>query len=304
MASVSLIKRSESTSSVTNASKDDHVIQLWLRSKSDNSKDAYIRDVQQFVSFCEIELPEVKIEHIWSWLDDLNARSYAVSTCARKLASVKSLFSFGHRVGYLTFNVGAAISLPKIPDLLAQRILSESEIASILATSNTLRDSVLLKLFYASGARVSELSGLTWERLQERPIANSSPEGQITLVGKGSQARNVIVSKSVWSSLQDLLDHERTVKRGDPTDPVFRSLKGGALSRQQMWRIVKKSVAKAGIRKSVSPHWLRHAHASHSLDRGAPTHLVKETLGHKSLLTTSRYTHARPDDSSGKYLDV
>ena len=78
----------------------------------------------------------------------------------------------------------------------------------------------------------------------------------------------------------------------------------GPLSRSQLWRIVRKAARAAGIKEDVSPHWFRHAHASHALDRGAPAHLVQQTLGHQSLATTSRYAHARPDDSSGQYLGM
>lgn len=77
---------------------------------------------------------------------------------------------------------------------------------------------------------------------------------------------------------------------------------GGHLDRTQVYRIVKAAASRAGIEGNVSPHWLRHAHASHSLDRGAPLHLVQATLGHSSVATTERYLHARPNDSSAMYL--
>ncbi|MBD2033913.1 tyrosine-type recombinase/integrase [Leptolyngbya sp. FACHB-321] len=84
--------------------------------------------------------------------------------------------------------------------------------------------------------------------------------------------------------------------------PVFQSRKGGHINRHQLWRIVSAAAKQAGIEGKVSPHWLRHAHASHSLDRGAPIHLVQQTLGHESVAATSRYLHARPNDSSSLYL--
>jgi len=93
--------------------------------------------------------------------------------------------------------------------------------------------------------------------------------------------------------------------RGTAGDPVFRSQKtDGPLSYSQHWRIVKKAARRAGAPEGVSPHWFRHAHASHALHRGAPAHLVQQTLGYQSLATTSRYTHARPDDSLGQYLGM
>jgi site-specific recombinase XerD len=83
---------------------------------------------------------------------------------------------------------------------------------------------------------------------------------------------------------------------------VFRSRQGGALDPSQVHRIVKQAAQRAGLPETVSAHWLRHAHVSHALDRGAPVHLVQATVGHASLTTTSRYAHARPNDSSSRYL--
>lgn len=91
---------------------------------------------------------------------------------------------------------------------------------------------------------------------------------------------------------------------GAPDDPVFVSRAGGQLSVVQAWRIVRQAARAAGLDQGVSPHWLRHAHASHALDRGAPIALVQATLGHASVATTGRYTPARPGKSSGRFLGL
>lgn len=288
---------------MSSARTDDHVLQLWLRGKSENSRDAYVRDVSAFFAHAETDLHNLKLEHLWAWDESLARTGLAVSTRARKLAAVKSLLSFAHRIGYTSFNVGAAVSLPRIPDMLAQRILSEDELGRILSLEMPTRNRLLIRLFYASGARVSELVSLQWKHVSAR-TTDRHVSGQITVVGKGEKARNVLLAASVWRDLQAWHEEELLAGHGLPSQSVFRSSRGGALSRQQMWRIVKSATKKAGIDKDVSPHWLRHAHASHALDHGAPTHLVKETLGHKSLTTTSKYSHARPDDSSSTYLDI
>ncbi len=288
---------------MSSARSDDHVVQLWLRGKSENSRDAYVRDVSAFFAHSGTDLLLVKLEHLWAWDENLRRDGLAVSTRARKLAAVKSLLSFAHRIGYTGFNVGAAVSLPRIPDMLAQRILSEEELGQILALDMPMRNRLLLRLFYASGARVSELVSLQWKHVSAR-TTRDHVSGQITVVGKGDKARNVLLAASVWKDLQVWQAEELQAGYGQASHAVFRSSRGGPLSRQQMWRIVKAATRAAGIDKDVSPHWLRHAHASHALDHGAPTHLVKETLGHKSLTTTSKYSHARPDDSSSTYLDI
>ena len=162
----------------------------------------------------------------------------------------------------------------------------------------------MLKLFYASGARVSELAQLYWGALIERGTMGGEAYGQVTLLGKGGKTRTLVLPPVMWTSLCELRTAESKHTEIRPNHPVFRSRKGGPLSRQQIWRIVRQAARDAGLSQDVSPHWLRHAHASHALDHGAPTHLVKESLGHQSLTTTSKYAHARPDDSSSKYLNL
>lgn len=280
------------------ADDDQHLIQLWLQGKSLRSQEAYKRDVEQFVDFVDLPLNEIKLGNFWDWVDHLKEKGALPATQARKLAAVKSLFSFAHRIGYLPFNVGAAVTLPKIPEKLSERILTESDIHQILAQASTLRNRVLLKLFYASGARVSELNRLYWGAVIAR---HNNRQGQITLLGKGNKTRALVIPASVWKELMELKSETEAT---ESNQPVFRSRKGGALSRQQIWRIVRNAAKSAGFDQNISPHWLRHAHASHALDHGAPVHLVKESLGHQSLTTTSKYAHARPDESSSKYIDI
>ncbi|MBO6577356.1 MAG: tyrosine-type recombinase/integrase [Rhodothermales bacterium] len=283
---------------------DQDLINLWLRGKSPRTAEAYRRDTNQFLKFFGGSLHYVKLDDLWEWNDELTARDLSVSSIARKMATLKSLFSFGHRIGVLTVNVGAAFNLPKVPSHLSERILTEEETRLLLNDPDSTRNTALLRLFYASGARVSELVALTWTSVRPRKSSNGRATAQITLLGKGSKVRTVLLPASVWDVVARYWESEQAGGFGRPDDPVFRSIRGGALSRQQMWRIVRSAARRAGLPQKVSPHWLRHAHASHALDRGAPVHLVKETLGHESLATTSKYTHARPDDSSANYLDV
>lgn len=305
MSDIIISNRDVKQTAVTSQADDDqHLVYLWLHGKSQHTQEAYRRDVNQFVDFVDLPLNLVKLQHVWAWADYLQQVRLATSTRARKLAAVKSLFSFGHRIGYLAFNVGAAVTLPSVPDQLAERILPSGSVQRILTLEPDLRNSVLLRLFYASGGRVSELAQLFWGAFLDRSSKAGNPSGQVTLLGKGQKTRTILLSTDTWQAIQELRKHEESAGFGARSNPVFRSRKGGPLSRQQIWRIVRRAAKRAGLEQAVSPHWLRHAHASHALDNGAPTHLVKETLGHKSLTTTSKYAHARPDDSSARYLEV
>jgi len=140
--------------------------------------------------------------------------------------------------------------------------------------------------------RVSELAALRWRDLQPRDDA-----GQVTIFGKGGKTRVVLLAASVWQELEGL-------GRGPGEAPVFRSRRGGHLDPSAVERIVQKAATRTGIVGKVSPHWLRHAHATHALERQCPIHLVQATLGHASVATTGRYLHARPTDSSARYLAV
>ena len=124
---------------------------------------------------------------------------------------------------------------------------------------------------------------------------------QVAVWGKGEKERVVLITAGTWRELAALRPADAR-----PDAPVFRSRHGRPLSPSQAWRVVKAAAVRAGLEKApaFSPHWLRHAHASHALDRGAPVSLVREGLGHASLVTTSRYTHARPGDGSSRYLPL
>jgi integrase/recombinase XerD len=140
---------------------------------------------------------------------------------------------------------------------------------------------------------VSEVCALKW-----RDLRPSGEAGQLTVFGKGGQTRTVWLPPRVWAAL--------TALRTDagPDESVFRSRRGGHLGPRQVARIVRHAAERAGLDEPVSPHWLRHAHASHAMDRGAPIHLVRATLGHASVATTGRYLHARPSESSARYLNL
>jgi len=273
------------------ASSDEQLLKLWLHGRSPNTQRAYGSDVSRFRSFVGKSLQAVTLAHLQDFADSL--RALAPASQCRVLSSVKSLLAFGHRIGYLAFDIGRPLRLPANRNRLSERILAEGAIHKILALEPSRRNRALLRLLYAAGLRVSELSALTGQHLQERDEA-----GQVTVLGKGGKTRTVLLSAATWQELRGLSDD------GHSTSPVFRSRKGGALSHSQVLRIVRAAARRAGIQAPVSPHWLRHAHASHALERGCPIHLVQATLGHASVATTGRYLHARPTDSSALYLSV
>lgn len=274
-------------------SQDPKLVELWLSLKtSSHTRRAYATEVARFLSFVKKPLSWVTLSDIQAWVEHLGQGSLKPASQNRAITALKSLLAFAQETGYLPFNVGAAVKLRPHRDALAQRILAESEVARLIDSAAAGRNRILLKLLYVAGVRVSEICGLNWCDTLARQEG-----GQITVFGKGGKTRTVLLKPNFWQQLLSIKGEARAV------DPIFRSRKGGgALDASQVRRIVYAAARKAGLEQKVSPHWMRHAHASHALDRSAPIHLVQATLGHASVSTTGRYLHARPTESSSFYL--
>jgi integrase/recombinase XerD len=278
--------------SAPSGENDSAFIELWLGTKvSVHTRRAYRSEINRFQSAVTKPLGWVTMMDLQAYAQALGQGSLKPASQNRALTAIKSLLSFGQETGYLPFNVGAAVKLRPNPDGLGQRILEESEVARLIDRAPEGRDQVMLRLLYMSGVRVSELAQLKWCDLVPR-----GEGGQLTVFGKGGKTRTILLKPKTWNLLLTLRG------RAGEVDPVFRSQKGGHLDVSQIRRIVYAAAQRAGLPKKVSPHWLRHAHASHALDRSAPIHLVQATLGHASVSTTGRYLHARPTESSSLYL--
>lgn len=272
----------------------ERLLSMWLHGKSPHTQSSYRLAATRFIEFVGKPLHLVTLAEVQGFATHLAESNLSANTQRTTLSAVKSLLTFGNQIGVLSANVGASVSPPKAKDTLTERILTELEVQAMIALETKERNRAMLRLLYGGGLRVSELCALTWRDLTQR-----GDTGQATVFGKGSKTRVVLLPATVWQEL--------TALRGNAlTDaPVFQSRKqGGHLTRSQVMRIVQAAAKRAGIDAKVSPHWLRHAHASHSLDRGAPIHLVQQTLGHSSVATTSRYLHARPQDSSARFLPL
>ena len=274
-------------------SRDCRLVELWLSLKtSAHTRRAYAAEARRFLEFVAKPLLRVTLTDLLAWAVHLGQGSLQPNSRNRSLTAIKSLLGFAQDTGYLPFNVGAAVKLLPARDSLAQRILDESEVARLIEAAREGRDRTLLKLLYATGARVSEICGLKWDHAIARREG-----GQLTLFGKGGKTRTVLLKPQIWDRLLLLRAGAR------PEDPIFPGRRPGMpLDVSQVRRIVYAAAARAGLRQRISPHWMRHAHASHALDREAPIHLVQSTLGHASVSTTGRYLHARPTESSGFYL--
>lgn len=273
------------------ASHDGEVLAMWLHGKANRTATEYAREAGRFLEAMGKPLRAVTLSDLQGFVDGLDV---APATQARTIATIKSLFSFGRKIGYLQFDPAAVVRSPKLKNRLGERILPESDVVRLIAMENDKRNRALLVFLYATGARISEACRLTWADVQ----VLEEGAAIVTLYGKGGKTRHVRLEARQWAPVEALREGSAHA------DPVFRSQKGGFLDQSAVNRVVHAAAKRAGISAPVSPHWLRHAHVSHALDHGAPAHLVQQTAGHESLATTSRYAHARPGESSSRFLAI
>ena len=288
----------------TNAKTDGELLKVWLKSHRDGSAHTvrvYSRVGERFLSALAAAgagLRTATVEDVLQAVEAMRVKEdgspVKPATVNTYVASVKSFLGFAHRVGYTRFNAGPLIKLKKAPRQVAQRIMGELEVRMLIRAARPGRDRLMLEVAYFGGLRVSELVSLTWSQV----IRRDSGEAQLEVVGKGDKVRQVLIPTAIAGPL--------LASRGDaPTSaPVFGSVRrpGQPLTERAVNYILKNAAARAGVNPAASVHWLRHAHASHAIDNGAPITLVSATLGHADLKTTSVYAHARPGESSGRYL--
>lgn len=273
---------------------NEELVELWLYSRPENTIASYKLHVKRFLGSVDKPLTEVTLLDLQYWQLSLSGMNKSSQKTA--LAVIKSLFSFGYELGVLKLNIAKLTKLPQVKEGLAQKILSTAEVRLMIELEINPRNRAILLMLYGCGLRVSELCSLTWNDLKSRENG-----GQMTVFGKGGKTRVILIPPYVWETVIIL-------KNIGGDNPVFRSRQIGKngyhLTRKQVENIVSTASDRAGIERKVSPHWLRHSHASHSLDSGAPLSLVQQTLGHSSISTTEKYLHAKPDDSSGMYIKI
>jgi integrase/recombinase XerD len=278
---------------LSRVSSDEKLIQMWLHNRPAGTQQGYCRDVEAMFEFIGKPLLQIALEDLQSYSTHLVERGLKESTQRRKLNSIKSLFSFAVKLNYIRFNVAAALRIPKGNSILAGRIIREREVFKLIECHQLQpRDRALLKFIYSTGVRISEALNLVWNDFSE--AADGGAQAKIT--GKGHKKRVVLVPLRVWLELE-------AIRQGaDGNTPVFMSCRGRRLERTAAHKIIKKALEKAGLDPKISIHWLRHAHAQHALSKGAPLHLVRDSLGHSNISVTNIYLESNPSDGSSKYL--
>jgi len=289
----------------TSAQTDTELVSSWAASlASAHTRRNFAMTATRFLEALSVGIRKATVEDVREALARIT-EGRTDATAQQYVLRAKSLLSYGHKLGYMPFNAGVTIKVK--PDQsragLAKRIISEVDVKLLIRGARSQRDRVLIETLYAGGLRISELVALTWADVIEREV-HGADVLQLSVTGKGGRTRQVLLPGAVSRSLRALRGdcHSREGGNG-ANDPIFASRTGARLTERAVNYMIKRTAEHAGIEAPVSPHWLRHAHGSHALDRGATLPQVQATLGHANVATTSAYLHARPDTSSGLKLD-
>jgi len=261
------------------------------RGLSVHTQAGYQRDLDQCAHFLaragERDWRSANRAVVEKWIQSL-ASGFSETSMARKLTALRVFARYLVREQRRPDDFTELLSSPKVtrrlPETLSAEDMAKLVSAPVGGTPHDLRDHAMLELFYSSGLRVSELSGLN---LQQVDLQN----GFLRVFGKGSKERIVPVGQRAQAALKTYLESGRAaLVRARTGSELFLSERGRAISRKTIWVIVKKHAQRAGIKQKVKPHLLRHSFATHLLNGGADLRAIQEMLGHANISTTQIYT--------------
>jgi integrase/recombinase XerD len=272
----------------------------WLaveQGRARNTISSYRRDLRAYEAFLAArgqKLPDVDMDTVEEHLAARRAAGLGAASVARALAALRGLHRFLLEEGDGSSDPTADVRPPKTPRRLPKALSEEQVLRLLDATGDgeptALRDRAILEVLYGTGMRVSELAGLSLSDL-------GHDDGLVRVLGKGSKERLVPMGACARHALglwlgprgRPALEPRRWARRGD-AEAVFLNARGGRLTRQGVWGVLKKRARAAGLEEAVHPHVLRHSCATHMLARGADIRVVQELLGHASIATTQLYT--------------
>ena len=271
------------------------------RNLSENSIRAYIADLESLLEHINklgvTEFKDLTIDHLRSWLANLQTRGAARSSLSRRTVSIKAFTYWGAKNGWLSRDIGKQLQSPKpqrrLPDILdiegaittldslAVRVSEEGSSAAI-------RDRAIVETLYASGIRVSELSGLN---ISDIDFSRNT----LRVLGKGNKERTVPIGIPAAKALTEWLAARSSMVNEKSGDAVFVGARGKRIDQRTVREIVYVALEALGGKVKMGPHGLRHSAATHLLEGGADLRTVQEILGHSSLATTQIYTHVSQD---------
>jgi len=277
-----------------------------VRNLSDNSIKGYVTDLESFLKHMEklgiVEFNQLEIEHIRSWLANLQTTGVARATLTRRIVSIRAFTNWAAASGWLNSDLGANLAIPKphktLPEVLnvdeAATVLKSLEVKAIEEpTPINLRDLALVEVLYGTGIRVSELCGLNLEDVDRT-------RNTLNVYGKGDKQRVVPIGIPAMKSIDNYISNARSELINDNSaQALFLGSRGKRIDQRTVREVVYEAMKAVGAK--MGPHGLRHSAATHLLEGGADLRTVQEILGHASLATTQIYTHVSPERLQSAY---
>ena len=267
----------------------------YERAYSDNTVGAYMNDLNKYEEFLKKDILESDTEDLEKYLKYI--KNLESTTVAHKITSIKSYFNYNIKRGIVSVNPSDKVSRPKLTKHLPE-YLTEEEVGKLLdvevKSPYDYRNKTILELLYSSGIRISELVNIKTPNYD-------SEECLIRIMGKGSKERIVPLGDYAVNIMNDYMNNYRPLINKKHTDYVFINNRGDKISRQFIFKVIKKEALKKGIKKDISPHTLRHTFATHLLKNGADLRIIQELLGHENISTTQIYTHVTNNKLKSDY---
>ncbi len=265
---------------------------LVVKGLAESSVQAYAQDLHNFVAFLESKsypLQDVTDQSIFLYFLALNQQGLSSRSLTRHLSSLRTFFDYACEQYWLDHNPARLLDGPKVVKYLPE-VLTIQEIDMLLAQPNGnsklgFRDRTILEIMYAAGLRVSEVSNL-------KPLDFDAQAGILRIWGKGSKERFIPIHETAQNFLSNYLTSWRNLF-SPVQDKIFLNRSGSGLSRQGIWKMIKRCAKQAGIKRNIYPHTLRHSFATHLLEGGADLRSVQILLGHADISATEIYTHVQ-----------
>lgn len=264
---------------------------------SGNTVSAYGNDLKRYLQYLQEQnirsLEAIHTSHIRELIDLLVRTGMASSSVARNITSLRMFHRYLTGEGLTDTNPARSIDHPKkgrsLPSVLSIREIEDLLNAVDISRPLGIRDRAILETLYATGARVSELVSLTQSSFEEHRF--------VRIIGKGEKERFVPLGEEAaeWIRRYQREVRTRLSRKGHSGDRLFLNNRGGFISRVSVWKLLKDTAERAGIKKTISPHTIRHSFATHLLEGGADLRAVQEMLGHADITTTQIYTHLDRD---------
>lgn len=280
--------------------KDFEIFLRFERNFSDNTLDAYVRDIKKLKDYAEEDLANVGpdsigYENLQEYIFNLSKQKFSERSQARWISSIKAFFKFLLEDEYREDNPAALLEGPKLglylPDTLSLPDINKIIAAIEVNTDLGKRNQCIIEVLYGCGLRVSELIDLKISNINFK-------EQYIKVHGKGNKTRFVPLADYTAELLESYIKEVRSKGKINKKyeDTLFLNSRGTSMSRVIVFLIIKELTDKAGVNKKISPHTFRHSFATHLLQNGADLRYIQEMLGHSSITTTEIYTHLKTEE--------